>query len=77
MRAATNTHSRELGAMRNRVMRAVEAFARGQAILVGDDGRRENEADLVFHAAFATPTLVNLAIRKACGLLCVSVSNEL
>jgi 3,4-dihydroxy-2-butanone 4-phosphate synthase len=63
--------------MRNRVLRAVEAFARGQAILVGDDGRRENEADLVFHAAHATPALVNLAIRKACGLLCVSVSNEL
>lgn len=77
MRGSTNTHSRELGAMRNRVMRAVESFAQGGAILVGDDGRRENEADLVFHAAHATPELVNLAIRKACGLLCVSVSNEL
>jgi 3,4-dihydroxy-2-butanone 4-phosphate synthase len=63
--------------MRQRVNRAVQAFAQGQAILVGDDGRRENEADLVFHASFATPELVNLAIRKACGLLCVSVSHEL
>ena len=77
MRPSANTHSRELGAMRNRVMRAVEAFARGEAILVGDDGRRENEADLVFHASHATAELVNVAIRKACGLLCVSVSNEL
>jgi 3,4-dihydroxy-2-butanone 4-phosphate synthase len=77
MRSAVNSHSRELGAMRNRVSRAVQAFAQGQAILVGDDGRRENEADLVFHASFATPELVNMAIRKACGLLCVSVAHEL
>ncbi len=77
MRATANSHSRELGAMRNRVSRAVQAFAQGQAILVGDDGRRENEADLVFHASFATPELVNMAIRKACGLLCVSVAHEL
>jgi 3,4-dihydroxy 2-butanone 4-phosphate synthase/GTP cyclohydrolase II len=77
MRSAVNSHSRELGAMRNRVSRAVQAFAQGQAILVGDDGRRENEADLVFHASFATPQLVNMAIRKACGLLCVSVAHEL
>lgn len=77
MRATANSYSRELGGMRNRVSRAVQAFSQGQAILVGDDGRRENEADLVFHASFATPELVNLAIRKACGLLCVSVSHEL
>lgn len=77
MRTTANSHSRELGAMRNRVNRAVQAFAQGQAILVGDDGRRENEADLVFHASFATPELVNMAIRKACGLLCVSVAHDL
>ena len=77
MPSAVNSHSRELGAMRNRVQRAVQAFAQGEAILVGDDGRRENEADLCFHAAHATPELVNMAIRKACGLLCVSVSHEL
>lgn len=67
----------ELSSMRNRVQRAVESFAQGGAILIGDDGQRENEADLVFHASFATPQLVNLAIREACGLLCVSISNEI
>lgn len=69
--------STELSSMRNRVHKAVESFAQGGAILIGDDGQRENEADLVFHAAFATPELVNLAIREACGLLCVSISNEI
>jgi len=63
--------------MRNRVQRSIECFSQGGAILIGDDGQRENEADLVFHASFATPQLVNLAIREACGLLCVSISNEI
>lgn len=69
--------STELSSMRNRVQRSIECFSQGGAILIGDDGQRENEADLVFHASFATPQLVNLAIREACGLLCVSISNEI
>lgn len=77
MTTAISHVSGELSSLRHRVQKAVESFAQGGALLVGDDGQRENEADLVFHAAFATPELVNLAIRKACGLLCVSVSNEL
>jgi 3,4-dihydroxy 2-butanone 4-phosphate synthase/GTP cyclohydrolase II len=69
-------YSRELAALRNRVLRAVEAFRNGEMILVGDDGRRENEADLVFHASAATTEHVNFAITHARGLLCVSVSHE-
>lgn len=70
-------YAREMGALRNRVSRALEAFKNGGMILVGDDGRRENEADLVFHASFATPQNVNFAITHARGLLCVSVGHDL
>ncbi len=70
-------YSRELSSLQGRVTRAVEAFGRGELILVGDDGRRENEADLVFHAGAATAANVNFAINYARGLLCVSVSHEL
>lgn len=70
-------YARELGAMRKRVARALEAFKLGEMILVGDDGRRENEADLVFHAAAATAEKVNFAITHARGLLCVSVGHDL
>jgi 3,4-dihydroxy 2-butanone 4-phosphate synthase/GTP cyclohydrolase II len=67
----------ELEALCHRVRAGVEAFRAGRAVLVGDDGRRENEADLVFHAAFATTANVNAALRHARGLLCVSVGHEL
>jgi 3,4-dihydroxy 2-butanone 4-phosphate synthase / GTP cyclohydrolase II len=69
--------SAELAAMRHRVKEAVQVFREGGAILVGDDGRRENEADLVFHARHATAKNVNDAITHARGLLCVSVSHAL
>jgi 3,4-dihydroxy 2-butanone 4-phosphate synthase / GTP cyclohydrolase II len=68
--------SQTLHKMRERVEIATGAFAKGGVILVGDDGRRENEADLVFHAAHATPEAVNAAILYARGLLCVSVSHH-
>lgn len=67
----------DLRSLRERVELAVEAFRGGGAILVGDDGRRENEADLVFHASHATAENVNAALVHARGLLCVSVGHDL
>lgn len=69
--------ARDFTALRNRVSRAVESFAHGGLVLVGDDGRRENEADLVFHASHATPAAVNFSLLYGRGLLCVSVSEEI
>lgn len=60
-----------------KIQKALAIFKNGGLILVGDDGRRENEADLVFHACGATPENVNFAITHAKGLLCVSVSHEI
>jgi 3,4-dihydroxy-2-butanone 4-phosphate synthase len=73
----TPTHAAELSALRARVAEAVRIFREGGAVLVGDDGRRENEADLAFHASFATPENVNAALIHARGLLCVSIGHEL
>jgi len=73
----TNPHAQVLGALRARVRDAVQVFRAGGSILVGDDGLRENEADLVFHAGAATPENVNAALVHARGLLCVSVSHDL
>jgi 3,4-dihydroxy-2-butanone 4-phosphate synthase len=59
-----------------RATRAAAALARGEGILVADDGSRENEVDFVFHAAAATAGLVNTALAHCKGLLCVSLSPE-
>jgi 3,4-dihydroxy-2-butanone 4-phosphate synthase len=46
-------------------------------ILICDDGKRENEVDLVFHANFAETKSINTAITHAKGLLCVSVDSSI
>jgi len=45
-------------------------------VIVVDDEDRENEGDLIFPAQFATPELVNFALKEARGLLCVAVTPE-
>lgn len=60
-----------------KLQKALKTFQNGGLILVGDDGQRENEADLVFHACGASAENVNFALKHAKGLLCVSLSHEI
>ena len=53
------------------VTRAIADIAAGRPVLVVDDADRENEGDLVFAAAKATPDLLAFTIRHARGLICV------
>jgi 3,4-dihydroxy 2-butanone 4-phosphate synthase / GTP cyclohydrolase II len=55
---------------------AIEQLAAGRAIVVVDDEDRENEGDLVFAAACATPELVGFAVRYTSGVLCVPMEGE-
>lgn len=66
----------DLGEATKRVHAAVQALKRGEAILIGDDGARENEVDYVFPAETASVEQVNFALSHCKGLLCVSVSPE-
>lgn len=50
---------------------AVIDFKKGKFVIVVDDKRRENEADIVLAAEKATPQKINFIIRNACGLVCV------
>lgn len=74
---SSNHYAREFAALRNRVQRAVQTLRQGGMIMVGDDGRRENEADLVFHASHATTEHVNFTLLYGRGLVCVSLSQEI
>ncbi len=55
---------------------ALKAFREGKPVVVVDDEDRENEGDLIFPAQFATPELVNFALKEARGLLCVALTEE-
>jgi 3,4-dihydroxy 2-butanone 4-phosphate synthase/GTP cyclohydrolase II len=68
---------KKIANLKQRVEKAVTDFSQGKPVLIGDDGKRENEVDLVFHASFATKELVNLAITHAKGLLCVALDHKI
>lgn len=53
------------------VERAIADIAAGRPVVVVDDAGRENEGDVVFAAAKATPELLAFTIRCARGLICV------
>jgi 3,4-dihydroxy 2-butanone 4-phosphate synthase / GTP cyclohydrolase II len=71
-RSVGPTPVRSLGDFRfDTIERAVAEIAAGAAVLVVDDEDRENEGDLVFAAAKATPQLLAFTIRHTSGVVCV------
>jgi len=58
------------------VEQAIEAFAKGGAVLVFDSAFREQETDLLFPASAADPSAIR-QLRKDCGgLLFLAIGNE-
>jgi 3,4-dihydroxy 2-butanone 4-phosphate synthase / GTP cyclohydrolase II len=53
------------------VERAIADIAAGRAVVVVDDEDRENEGDIIFAAAKATPALMAFTIRYSSGVICV------
>ena len=53
------------------VERAIADIAAGKAVVVVDDVDRENEGDIIFAAAKATPELMAFTIRHSSGVICV------
>jgi len=53
------------------VDRAIKDIAEGRPVLVVDDENRENEGDIIFAAAMATPELLAFTIRHTSGVICM------
>src|SRR5213075_3449646 len=60
-----------------RIAAAIEAFGRGEIVVVTDDDDRENEGDLIIAAAHATPEKMAFIIRNTCGIVCAPVTGEI
>ena len=56
--------------------RAVADVAAGRPVIVIDDEDRENEGDLIFAAARATPELLAFTVRYTSGYVCVPLTGE-
>ncbi|HSF98356.1 MAG TPA: bifunctional 3,4-dihydroxy-2-butanone-4-phosphate synthase/GTP cyclohydrolase II [Ornithinibacter sp.] len=59
------------------VERAVADIAAGKAVVVVDDEDRENEGDIIFAAARATPELMAFTIRHSSGVICVPMPGDM
>ncbi len=71
-----NTLDRESMTEFDSVEDAIADVAAGRAVIVVDDENRENEGDLIFAAAKATPELLAFTIRHTSGVICVAMRGE-
>ena len=54
---------------------AISSLRRGNFILLHDEGKRENEVDMVIAAEFVTPEHIARMRNDAGGLICMSINN--
>jgi 3,4-dihydroxy 2-butanone 4-phosphate synthase/GTP cyclohydrolase II len=59
------------------VERAIADIAAGKPVVVVDDEDRENEGDIIFAAAKATPELMAFTVRHSSGVICVPMPADL
>jgi 3,4-dihydroxy 2-butanone 4-phosphate synthase / GTP cyclohydrolase II len=64
----------EVAAMPHSVTEAIESIARGEIVIVTDDGDRENEGDLICAASLCTPEKMAFIIRNCCGIVCAPLT---
>src|SRR5215472_15596977 len=55
---------------------AIEAFARGDLVVVTDDDDRENEGDLFVAASMCTPEKMAFIIRHTSGIVCAPLADD-
>ena len=59
-----------------RVLNAINAFKKGNGVLVLDDEDRENEGDLIFPAETITLEQMAKLIRYGSGIVCLCITDE-
>jgi 3,4-dihydroxy 2-butanone 4-phosphate synthase/GTP cyclohydrolase II len=54
----------------------LEDVKNGKMVIIVDDEDRENEGDLMIAAEKVTPQAINFMARHACGLICLSITED-
>lgn len=63
--------------MSNSITEALEAFAKGEIVIVTDDDDRENEGDLIVAASMCTPEKMAFIIRHTSGIVCAPLPSDM
>ena len=59
-----------------RIDDAIEAYRRGEILVVLDDEDRENEGDLIMAASAATPEKIGFFLEHTSGVICAPITAE-
>ena len=62
--------------MTESVHETLEAFARGEIVIVTDDDDRENEGDMIVAASHCTTEKMAFIIRHGCGIVCAPLTAD-
>src|SRR6201997_2441296 len=62
--------------MADTIQEVLQAFARGELVVVTDDDDREGEGDLIVAASFCTPEKMAFIIRHTSGIVCAPITTE-
>ena len=55
---------------------AIDAIARGEAVVVVDDANRENEGDLIIAAEKTTADTMAFMVRHTSGVICMPLEGD-
>lgn len=72
-----STSGQHKGVRLDDIEAAIADIAAGKAVVVVDDEDRENEGDIIFAAAKATPELMAFTIRHSSGVICVPMPADM
>src|SRR4029077_2394779 len=62
--------------MADTIQEVLQAFARGELVVVTDDDDREGEGDLIVAASFCTAEKMAFIIRHTSGIVCAPITTE-
>jgi 3,4-dihydroxy 2-butanone 4-phosphate synthase / GTP cyclohydrolase II len=62
--------------MADTVQEVLQAFAKGELVVVTDDDDREGEGDLIVAASLCTPEKMAFIIRHTSGIVCAPITTE-
>ena len=62
--------------MADTIPEVMQAFARGELVVVTDDDDREGEGDLIVAASLCTPEKMAFIIRHTSGIVCAPLAPE-
>lgn len=76
MQTTTQQENRAIAGSFDRLEQALEAFKRGEIVIVTDDARRENEGDFIVAAEKVTPEAINFMTIHGRGLICIAMERD-